>query len=45
MVSCECVEPEDEEFDGPEDDDYEEIDDRRVVFVIGDNGVGRVVYQ
>jgi hypothetical protein len=45
MVSCECPEIVDD-YDGPElADDYEEIDDRAVVWVVGDNGVGRVEVQ
>ena len=47
MISCECGEVEEfDDYDGPDlDDDYEEIDDRAVVWFVGDNGVGRVEVQ
>lgn len=45
-VSCECEEI-DYEAEEPVFEEYlcEDIDDRRVVWVVGDNGVGRVEYQ
>lgn len=39
-VRCECLT--DEEWFGPEGPNYEEVNDRAVVFNIGDNGVGRI---
>lgn len=46
MVSCECPEVVDD-YDGPGQypEPVEEIDDRCVVWVVGDNGVGRVEVQ
>jgi hypothetical protein len=44
LVTCDC-EPEYDDRDGPADVDYEEINDRSVVWVVGDNGVGRVEVQ
>jgi hypothetical protein len=45
MVSCEC--PEVDQYDDrePEAVDEDEIDDRAVVWVVADNGVGRVEVQ
>jgi hypothetical protein len=42
MVSCECEEVEEYDDYEPDEDDYEEIDDSRVIFSINDNGVGRI---
>lgn len=46
MVSCECPEIVDD-YDGPDGypEPVEEIDDRCVVWVVADNGVGRVEVQ
>jgi hypothetical protein len=41
MVSCECPEIDDDR-DGPEEYDDEVVEDRNVIWTVGDNGVGRV---
>lgn len=41
MVSCECPEIVDDR-DGPEEYDDEVVEDRNVIWTVGDNGVGRI---
>lgn len=44
LVSCDCDEITEEDY-APEEYLAEDIDDRAVVWVVADNGVGRVEVQ